>query len=251
MGIEDEARAAYDRPELAEVWRLARAALEEPGARSAFAVDVRDEATAAALRELLRRPRPLLVPSRVPLSLHRLREHLAAHRFGLSLEQVLELVHGRPVQPGSGAGGGDEGRRRTAEVLTRALATHGLADAPWVEPWIDQVHRYGKLTHDELTDLAGPVAAVLARLHLDPTREPSRRVTHQELTGLPEVRALRAELRAALGRVVLGAAALAHGTAVPRTDLERWGLWERAGVASAPPPQHLAADTPPPRPKQP
>ncbi|MCP2259714.1 Protein of unknown function N-terminus (DUF3323) [Streptoalloteichus tenebrarius] len=213
-----------DRPELAGLWALARDALATN--RTALRLEIPDQATADAVGALL--GRPLRHPGRISLSLKVLRDRLATH--GLDLDQVLAAVHGAPVAAASFGRPGDERWHRTEALLRTALADHGLADEPWVDQWIDGVYRYGKLLPQDLAILAGPLAAVLAVLHLDPSTPPPRRIDRAELVALPEVAALDDEARQALHREVLRAAALAHGVPNPQSTTDRRHLWSHCGV---------------------
>lgn len=144
----------WEQPELAELWRLARETLEG-GGRSAFSVHVRDEKTAAALGELLRKP--VTHPSRRQISLARLDEHVRAH--GSTLTEVLEALHGKPI------GLSTTGEASTADAVLRfALREHNLLHEPWAAPWIAHVRRYGKIPRPALPMLANQAAEVLSRL---------------------------------------------------------------------------------------
>lgn len=188
----------YDRPELAEFWRLARETLEG-GGRSAFSFRIEDERTATVLGELLRKP--IAHPARRQISLARLDEHLRAH--GSTLPEVLESVHGRPV----GMSTSEEASTADA-VLKFALREHGLLQAPWAAEWIEHVRRYGKIPQPALPMIANQAAAILAQLK----PAPRQWTTRHALAGndLDDGRPLT--------RVVGKALALAG------TD------WERAGV---------------------
>lgn len=154
----------YDRPELAEFWRLARETLEG-GGRSAFSFRVEDAGTAAALGELLRKP--VAHPARRQISLARLDEHLRAH--GSTLPEVLESVHGRPV----GMSSSEEAPTADA-VVKFALREHGLLQAPWAAEWIEHVRRYGKIPQPALPMIANQAAQILARLNPEPRRWTTR-----------------------------------------------------------------------------
>lgn len=124
----------FDRPELAEFWRLARETMEG-GGRSAFSFHVEDARTATALGELLRKP--VAHPARRQISLARLDEHIRAH--GSTLPEVLESVHGKPV----GMSSTEEASTADA-VLRFALREHGLLHAPWAAEWVEHVRKYGR-----------------------------------------------------------------------------------------------------------
>lgn len=159
----------YDRPELAEFWRLVRETMEG-GGRSAFSFRVEDASTATALGELLRKP--IDHPARRQISLARLDEHIRAH--GSTLPEVLESVHGKPVGMSTSA------EAPTADaVLKFALREHGLLQAPWAAEWIEHVRRYGKIPQPALPMIANQAAGILARL----TQEPRQWTTRFALAG--------------------------------------------------------------------
>ncbi|MGW6933643.1 DUF2399 domain-containing protein [Lentzea sp. NPDC054927] len=159
----------YDRPELAEFWRLARETMEG-GGRSAFSFRVEDAPTAAVLGELLRKP--IAHPARRQISLARLDEHIRAH--GSTLPEVLESVHGKPI----GMSTTEEAPTADA-VLKFALREHGLLHAPWAAEWIEHVRRYGKIPQPALPMIANQAAQILARL----TPEPRQWTTRFALAG--------------------------------------------------------------------
>ncbi|MEV6243087.1 DUF2399 domain-containing protein [Lentzea sp. NPDC051838] len=159
----------YDRPELAEFWRLARETMEG-GGRSAFSFRVEDAATATVLGELLRKP--IAHPARRQISLARLDEHLRAH--GSTLPAVLESVHGKPVGMST-----DEEASTAEAVLKFSLREHGLLHAPWAAEWIEHVRRYGKISQPALPMISFRAAQILAQL----TPEARRWTSRFELAG--------------------------------------------------------------------
>ncbi|SEQ03601.1 DUF2399 domain-containing protein [Lentzea albida] len=154
----------YDRPELAEFWRLARETMEG-GGRSAFSFRVEDAGTATVLGELLRKP--IAHPARRQISLARLDEHIRAH--GSTLPEVLESVHGKPI----GLSTSEEASTADA-VLKFALRENGLLHEPWTGEWIEHVRRYGKIPQPALPMIANQAASILARLHAEPRRWTTR-----------------------------------------------------------------------------
>ena len=154
----------YDRPELAEFWRLARETMEG-GGRSAFSFRVEDASTATVLGELLRKP--IAHPARRQISLARLDEHLRAH--GSTLPEVLEAVHGEPI----GMSSAQEASTADA-VLKFALRENGLLHEPWAGEWIEHVRRYGKIPQPALPMIANQAASILARLPAEPRRWTTR-----------------------------------------------------------------------------
>ncbi|GGM64408.1 hypothetical protein GCM10012275_38750 [Longimycelium tulufanense] len=215
-----------DRPELAELWRLARQAVESE--RSAFRLEVPDAATAEALGAVL--GRPLRHPGRVSLSLRVLRDRLA--RFDLDLDRVLRSVPGGAV---AGAAGQDEGRRFVEQVLSAALAGEGFVGVPWAAAWIDTVARDGRVVPALFPALARRAAAILAALHLEPGSPPGRMLDRAELAASVAGSAHALDGDQLLARLVLQAAALAHGCPFPRSDAERAALWRRCGARGSTP----------------
>lgn len=223
MGAADDVRAVWGVEALRGLWEKAREALESPSPPATFRLELPDDEARRLVGEVYGRP---MWGQGTRISVSKLDAAVRASRFGMGLEEVLEVLHGRPVvrrEPDSR----DERRERTVETLRAALAEHGLADAEWAEPWARWVHQYGRIAADELPALARRAAGVLASLSLD--RTPETWTSRGELAARVGS-AHELDNGTALSRVVLKAAALAHGVEPPGTERERRALWERCGV---------------------
>ncbi|MGH3632126.1 MAG: TIGR02679 domain-containing protein, partial [Sciscionella sp.] len=163
----DDLRFAYDRPELSAVWTLARTALESPAERTAIIVELSDRATKLAVGDLLGLRMPP-VGRRKRITLTELDAELrASPRLPITLADLLEVLHGRPVQRRESAQVLGRQRRDGAEAsLSDALRTQDLHNAPWADAWIDQARRYGKIDPGALPALARQAVAVLAEMDL-------------------------------------------------------------------------------------
>ncbi|GAB3297691.1 TIGR02679 family protein [Parasphingorhabdus pacifica] len=241
MAEADEIRAELGTDLLSGLWERAREALEAANPPPTFRLELPDEQTQEAVGDLYGRP---MWGQGTRISVSKLDARLREEtRFGIGLTEVLEILHGRPVgspepataeqQPrerGTASDAVHEFRQRAASVLRSALAEQGLDDAPWAEEWMRWLPQFGRIAEDELDVLASRAAGVLAALMLDPA-------------GSPEVWASRADLAirfgggahqldngTALSRIVLQAAAFAHGVDMPGNERDRRSLWERCGV---------------------
>lgn len=125
----------YDRPELAELWRLALATMES--GRSAFSIRVTDADTAEALGSVLRKH--VDHPARRQISLVKLDEHLRHGPHGLSLVEVLAAVHGRAV-------------------------TEPAGQLAWRSQWLAQVRRYDDVPEADFAALIAKADTVLSQL---------------------------------------------------------------------------------------
>ncbi|GGI81047.1 hypothetical protein GCM10011581_18060 [Saccharopolyspora subtropica] len=221
MGVADEVRAAWGGAALRGLWARAREALEA-GERT-FRLELPDAQAQRAVGEVYGRP---MLGHGTRISVSRLDDAVRGSRFGLGLPEVLEILHGRPVQRG-GTTARDEHRERSGGTLRAALERRGLAQAAWAEPWIQWVHQYGRVDDAELARIAERAADVLAHLALaEPPQEWTSRSSLAARTG----DAAELDNGTTLSRVVLRAAALAHGVDAPSNERERRALWERCGV---------------------
>lgn len=229
MAESDDIRAAWDTEQLRGLWEKAREALEAPAPQPTFRLELPDEATQQAVGDLYGRP---MWGRGTRISVSKLDARLRERtRSGLGLEQVLEILHDRPLtRPDSAAEARDERRDRVTSVLQAALAEQDLAGAPWAEPWAQWLHQYGRIAEDELDALARRAAAVLAALLLDPSRTPDVWASRADLAARFGGGSHQLDAGTALSRVVLRAAAFAHGADMPGNERERRALWERCGV---------------------
>lgn len=215
-------RAAWDTPELRGLWNRAREVLESADPPATFRLELADEATREAVGELYGRP---MWGQGTRISVSKLDAQLT-EKTGLSLVNVLEILHDRPVTRSTGEVR-DERRDSVISVLRSALSEHGLAGAPWAESWVQWVHQFGRVADDELDVVARRAAAVLAELALD--RHPTSWIARSDLaTRLGD--AYQLDSGTTLSRVVLRAAATAREVESPGNERERRALWERCGV---------------------
>ncbi|MFN8036759.1 MAG: TIGR02679 family protein, partial [Acidimicrobiia bacterium] len=110
------------------------------------------------------------------------------------------------------------------------LADAGLADEPWVEPWLNEIRRAGTLTRlgDEARNMAASAVAVLrTTLGPVPATPIGRNVLAQQYSGS----AHGLDDSTVLGRLVLRALAHAFGVPNPMSAADRRVLWRAAGVA--------------------
>lgn len=222
----EDVRRIWGGPELARLWEQAREALEQPKPPPTFRLALPDEESRRAVGEVYGRP---MTGLGTRLNVSKLDEAVRASRFGLDLEQVLEILHGRPVTTTSAPARRDERLDRVTSVLEAALAEHGLSGRTWTRSWIEWWNQYGRVAREDLEPTARRAAAVLARLVLDPESTPRWWIPREELAaqvGAP----YQLDSGTALSRVVLKAAALAHDAETPAREHERHALWERVGV---------------------
>ncbi|SDP64760.1 TIGR02679 family protein [Actinopolyspora xinjiangensis] len=228
MNDAEDIRAVWDRPELRGLWERARQALEAPERPATFRLELPDEGTRREVGNLYGRP---MWGQGTRINVSKLDEAVRGSRFGRSLEEVLEILHERPVTPRES----DSRRRRqrgdrTVEVLGAALAEHGLGDQPWATAWQHWVRQYGRVAEADLESTAARAAAVLARLVLDPSERPRTWRARTDLAARFARGAHGLDNGTTLSRVVLRAAAMAHGVDSPGNERERRNLWERCGV---------------------
>ncbi|WP_433871929.1 DUF2399 domain-containing protein [Saccharopolyspora sp. CA-218241] len=211
-------RRAWDVEALRGLWTRARAAVEAE--ETTFRLELPDDAARQAVGDLYGRP---MWGEGTRISVPKLDAALRASPFGVGLREALELLHGRPL----GGARPTAAPARSADPLAEQLAAHGLDGADWAGPWIDWVHRYGRISRSELPALARDATAVLAELTSD------RVVSRAELAALTgDPHAL--DTGTALSRVVFKAASLALGDQRPRRDLwASWGVVRNAASAGA------------------
>lgn len=228
--VRADLRAVWGGEQLRDFWAAAREALESPRNPDRFSVALPDEQTRQAVSEVYGRSL-YLGHSRIMVSkLDKvLREDT---RFGLGLAQVLEILHERPVEPReSPTAARAEKRDRTTETALAALAEHGLAEREWAQPWVQWLHQYGRVAEEELDVVLRHAAGALSAMVLDPAAgEPESFTSRADLASRVG-RAHELDSGTTLSRVVLRAAALAHGIDPPANERDRRALWERCGVA--------------------
>ncbi|MER6992834.1 TIGR02679 family protein [Saccharopolyspora hirsuta] len=223
MGVADDVRAVWGVEALRGLWEKAREALESPKPPATFRLELPDDEARRLVGEVYGRP---MWGQGTRISVSKLDSAVRGSRFGLGLAEVLEILHGRPVVQRESTSR-DEQRERTVEPLRSALAERGLADAEWAAPWMQWIHQYGRVAADELPTIARRAAGVLSALALD--RAPETWISRGELAARVGG-AHQLDNGTTLSRVVLKAAALAHGVESPGNERERRALWERCGV---------------------
>lgn len=229
MSDAEDIRAVWGTAELRGLWARVREVLESPEQPATFRLELPDEATRKAVGDVYGRP---MWGQGTRINVSKLDTELRENtRFGLGLEQVLEILHDRPVNKReSPTAARAERRDRVTDVLHSALAEQNLADESWAPPWMQWLHQYGRVAENELDDVARRAAAVLARLVLDPDRSPRTWTSRAELAVRFGGGAHLLDSGMTLSRVVLRAATLAHGVEAPGNERDRRKLWELCGV---------------------
>ncbi|MGW1678909.1 TIGR02679 family protein [Saccharopolyspora sp. NPDC002376] len=223
MGVADDVRAVWGVDALRGLWEQAREALEAPKPAATFRLELPDAEAQRAVGEVYGRP---MMGMGTRINVSKLDAAVRQRGFGLGLEEVLEILHGRPVVQRESSSR-DELQEQTVGTLRAALDEQGLADADWVAPWMQWIHQYGRVAADELPTVARHAAGVLARISLG--RAPEVWTSRGELAARVNA-AYQLDNGTTLSRVVLKAAALAHGVESPSNERERRALWERCGV---------------------
>jgi uncharacterized protein (TIGR02679 family) len=221
-------------PALSPVWAAARSRLERNGLNLTGTITVDLDAVAAdQLSGLLGRT---LEPG--PARRVRLVEFDAALRRSAAargLISILELLDGRPVT--NRAAVREEAEARWARVwqqLDEGLAAAGFADAAWVPGWIAGLRRTGILTRAgtgaATRALGHAVAALEILFHRagEPTTSWELAALATRVTG----NAHGLDDTSLASAVLLRAAALVHGRAIPESAADRRELWRELGVAT-------------------
>ncbi|KPM54300.1 hypothetical protein ACG83_20245 [Frankia sp. R43] len=254
-----QVQSYLEAPVLRPLWVAARSRLERNGLQATGTLKVDLDETAAAQLSGLLGVRVTAGPKR-PVGLAELDAALRRSKAGRGLVSVLEHLDGRPLHDRTAA------RRATDEQwaqawrgLDEALATAGLAGAPWVSGWIADLRRTGILTRAG-ADTAGRALAcaasalgLLARTSATGLRTGFRTgletgpetmsagpfggddpvgwqiaslatATTGDAHGLDDSRLTAA--------AVLRAAAIASGRPAPLTSAQRRELWHALGVAT-------------------
>lgn len=238
--LPDQVRRYLSDPSLASLWRRVRQRLERNQLKPAGRVTVElDRAAADRLAGLLGTP---VTAGRNQVSLERLDAALRASAAATGLVTVVAELTGSPIVDRTAQRKADEERRnRVWRALDSHLADVGLAAAPWVPVFVDELRRTGILAR------AGQETAIQAIRHataalgmladkLTPERgtgadkEPDAELAELATRCTGDAHGLdEGRLAAAL---VLRAACAALGLPMPRTAAERRTLWARLGVAA-------------------
>jgi uncharacterized protein (TIGR02679 family) len=227
-GLTAEARSYLQQPQLAPLWRAARARLERAGLSAAGTVrlDGLDRAQRTALGLLMDRQ---FSGSRATVRLSDLDTRLRSSGIDRSLVEVLELL-GPPLTDRRAVRDGARTEREEVYAeAARALAGSALADAPWAERWLNDLRRTGTLSR-----LAPEAAvrtarqAVRALALLDAEQPCGRGELATRVTGS----AHGLDDDTVLARLVLRALAFSTGLPFPDDAPARRALWAIGGVAT-------------------
>ncbi|MCO6008320.1 TIGR02679 family protein [Actinoallomurus purpureus] len=237
-----QTRAWLDQPALARLWDRLRDRLERGGlqVRGRLRLDGVTAAEREALALLTGRP---YTGDAVSIALPDLDAQLRTGAAERGLVEVVAELRG-PLTDRPAA---RDARRAAAEAVwaaaDHALRSHGLADAAWSGPWLEEVRRAGTLARlapenarrlivqaiDVMALLAGPASsgAGLASGSPGAAGLPGRGELAERVTGT----AHGLDDGTLLARIVLRAVARSLDVAPPQDARSRRELWEAAGVA--------------------
>jgi uncharacterized protein (TIGR02679 family) len=221
--------AALDRPSLARMWDLVAARLQRNGLRPAGTVRLdglrRDERHAIA--GLLGRP---VAGARVSVDLAELDRRIRASGAAGGVIAVAERLRG-PLVDRAGA------RRARADAAARvwaagreALARAGLSSAPWVERWLDDVHRSGSLGRVDGDRAERVIVQVVRCVGALPRVAGGPLRGRSDLSSLATGDAHGLDDGHLVTALVLRAAAAVVGCGYPTTTAGRRALWREVGV---------------------
>jgi uncharacterized protein (TIGR02679 family) len=226
--VTPETRTWLAQPALARLWDLLRDRLERNGlqVRGRLRLDDIAEAEREALSLLTGRS---YAGSGVSVALTDLDAALRAGAAGCGLVEVAERLHGpltdRPALR--------EARRAATETIwsaaDRASRTHGLDDASWLGPWLEEVRRAGTLTRldpSRASQLIVQAIEVLALLREPPTL--GRGELAERVTGTAQ----GLDDDTLLSRLVLRGVARMLDVESPQDARTRRELWQAAGVTT-------------------
>jgi len=237
-----QTREYLNHPSLAPLWDAVRSRLEKNRLTASGTVNlIVDDVGADLLSGLLAVP---VVAGQLRVRLDRLDARLRESAAQAGLTAVIEEVTGIPLQDRKAV------RERSAFArasvwarLDAAMASAGLAGAPWVPAFVAGVQRAGLLTRageeaaSRCADRAGSVLAAL-QTHIDlkgpntGSPRPGQVWELAELASRCTGTAHGLDDGTLTSALVLRAAALALGEPVPDTAAARRALWERLGVAA-------------------
>ena len=215
-------------PALSRLWDLLHDRLERNGLqiRGRLRLDHVTEAEREALSLLTGRS---YAGGRVSIALADLEAALLAGAAGCGLVEVAEKLRGpltdRPARR--------DARRAATETIRsaadRALRAHDLDDAPWAEPWLEEIRRAGTLARLDTDGAARLIVQAIEVLAL--LREPpslGRGELAERVTGT----AHGLDDDTLLARLVLRGVARMLDAEPPRDPRSRRELWQAAGVAT-------------------
>ncbi|MBM7772141.1 uncharacterized protein (TIGR02679 family) [Actinokineospora baliensis] len=195
------------RPEFAVLWRQARTAVARGQVKLGYKAP--DPAAASAVGAVIGRELTAGIGTTIVVAELDARVRAV---FSCGLGELLSSLFGERA-------GEVVAPAEADDVLGAAVSAHGISGG-WVRAWVDQARRYAKISAAELAEVAPKAAAAIARLHLG-EGAPTEWIV---LSDLGVVRGTR------LAGLVLRAAAVAHGVAVPKAAADERRLWERSGV---------------------
>jgi uncharacterized protein (TIGR02679 family) len=241
-GMTARTRAWLDQPTLARLWDRLRDRLERNGlqVRGRLRLDGVTAAEREALALLTGRP---YAGDTVSIALADLDAQLRTGAAERGLVEVVAELRG-PLTDRPAA---RDARRAAAEATwaaaDHALRSHGLADAAWSGPWLEEVRRAGTLARlapenarrlivqaiDVMAVLTGPASpgAGLGPASPGAAGLPGRGELAERVTGT----AHGLDDGTLLARIVLRAVARVLEVAPPQDARSRRELWEAAGVA--------------------
>ncbi|GAA2972452.1 DUF2399 domain-containing protein [Actinokineospora diospyrosa] len=195
------------RPEFAVLWRQARTAVARGQVKLGYKAP--DPAAASAVSAVIGRELTAGIGTTIVVA--DLDSRVRAV-FSCGLGELLSSLFGESA-------GSVVAPAEADDILGAAVAAAGVSGG-WVAAWVDQARRYAKISPAELAEVAPRAAAAIARLHLG-EGAPAEWIV---LSDLGLVRGTR------LAGLVLRAAAVAHGAALPKSTVDERRLWERSGV---------------------
>jgi uncharacterized protein (TIGR02679 family) len=235
-----DTRAWLAQPALARLWDRLRDRLERNGlqVRGRLRLDGVTDAEREALALLTGRP---YAGDSVSLALADLDAQLRTGAAERGLVEVVAELRGPLIDRPAAR----DARRGATEAIWAAanvaLGSHGLADAAWSGPWLEEVRRAGTMARlapenarrlivqaiEVIAVLAGPASLGAGPACVRAAGLPGRGELAERVTGT----AHGLDDGTLLARIVLRAVARLLDVAPPRDARSRRELWEAAGVA--------------------
>lgn len=220
---------ALDRPGLGRLWDVVAERLQRNGLRpsGALRLDGLDREERHALAGLLGRP---VANDRATVDLADLDRRLREAGVTAGLVGAADHLRGPLVDRVGQRQARAEASARVWAAGRRSLEETGLAAAPWVEPWIDDLRRAGTLTRvpaERAERLFGAAVRCLAAVPYVTGHPPYGR---GELASSVTGDAHGLDDGSVLGALVLRAAAVMVAAPYPSTAAGRRALWRAVGV---------------------
>ena len=218
-----------DRVALARLWdgvaeRLQRNGLQPSGRLALTGLD-RDERHAIA--GLLGRPVP---GDRVTLDLAALDRRLRASASARGLVSTVDAIRGPLVDRPGARQAQRDARREVWQAGRVALDAAGLANAAWVEPWLEDVRRAGSLGRMVPARADATLVAAIACISRLPVLAGDPVAARGDLASRVAGDAHALDDGTVLASVVLRAAAVVAAVPFPSTPAGRRELWRAVGV---------------------